>query len=291
MSNRYAQGSLSPRQACERQYLVARSNLLLLIVFTAINLILLVTNANTYFLFSASIPYYIVTMGMYMCGRFPADYYADEIEGFIFLDNSVFVVTLILAIIIILLYLLAWFMSSKNRVGWLKFAFVLFVLDTVGMLFIFGLSINSVLDILFHAWVIYYLVVGIRAHKKLMLLPPDEGPLPFTLETPENVENAGEESAPTYQNSPILRPADMSVKHKVLLQVKIHDLDICYRRVRSTNELVINGNVYAEREGVIEVSHTLFACVNGHNISAGLYRSYSVIAVDGMEVARKLRLI
>ena len=73
--------------------------------------------------------------------------------------------------------------------------------------------------------------------------------------------------------------------------MKIHDLDICYRRVRSTNELVINGNVYAEREGVIEVSHTLFACVNGHNISAGLYRSYSVIAVDGMEVARKLRLI
>ena len=298
MSNQFMHGQITPRRNCERQYLSARANLLLVIIATAVNLLLLVSNSDLYFLFSASIPYYIVTMGMYLCGRFPADAYGESGAELIFLDNSVFIITLVVAVILILLYLLAWFMSNKNRVGWLTFALVLFGLDTAGLLLIYGLSFDMVLDILFHAWVLYYLVVGIKAHRKLQYLPleSDTGST-FNVETnldgDGNADNNGETQNGTtnFQDSPILRAADMSVKHKVLLQATCQNLDICYRRVHHTNELVINGNVYADKTGVIEINHVLYAEISGHVVTAGLERSYSFITVDGVTIAQKLRLI
>ena len=83
----------------------------------------------------------------------------------------------------------------------------------------------------------------------------------------------------------------MSVKHKVFLQATCKNLDICYRRVQHTNELVINGNVYAEKTGVIETNHVLYAEIGGHVVTAGLERAYSFITVDGVTIAQKLRLI
>jgi hypothetical protein len=97
-----------------------------------------------YFLFSAFIPNFIASLGMLLCGRFPEDYYTDGLEGMTFLDNSFFAVMLVISIVLTLLYLLAWFMSRKNRVGWLIFTLVFFGLDTLGMLFINGISFDSV---------------------------------------------------------------------------------------------------------------------------------------------------
>ncbi|MBR6742460.1 MAG: hypothetical protein IKM09_03340 [Clostridia bacterium] len=153
---------------------MSRSNLLLVVVFTVINLILLVTNSNSYFLFSAFIPYFITDLGMLLCGRYPEEVYVDGLEELTFLDNSVFVVLLVISIVLTLMYFLAWLFSSKNRVGWLIFALVFFGIDTVGMIALTGLSFESAIDILFHAWVVYYLVVGIVAHSKLKNLPPEE---------------------------------------------------------------------------------------------------------------------
>ena len=67
-----------------------------------------------------------------------------------FLDNAVFIVLLIISIIMTLSYLLTWIMSSKNRSAWLIVALVLFGLDTLGMIFLGGISFDSILDIVFH---------------------------------------------------------------------------------------------------------------------------------------------
>ena len=72
-------------------------NLLLVVIFTAINMLLLVTNADLYFLFSAFVPYFIAGIGMLLCGRFPEDYYTDGLEDMIFLDNSFFIVLLLIS--------------------------------------------------------------------------------------------------------------------------------------------------------------------------------------------------
>ena len=89
-----------------------------------------------------------------------------------------------------------------------------------------------------------------------------------------------------------LRYADTAVKSRTLLEADVQGYQICYRRVKSTNELVINGRVYDERKGIIEFAHKLCATVDGHKIEVGYDKqSFSYIIFDGNEVARKKRWV
>ena len=97
------------RQALVSKYSAARSNLLLIVVFTALNLLLLATNSGTYFLFSASVPYLIGDLGMFLCGRYPDELY-EGLEGMFFLDTSFFVIMMVIAFLILALYMLCWFL-------------------------------------------------------------------------------------------------------------------------------------------------------------------------------------
>ena len=174
MTNPFKTTQPSSRQLYEQKYNASRANLLLLILFTAINLILLVINADFYFLFSAFIPYFMTSMAMLFCGMLPDEYYTDGLEGMEFFDESVFYIVLAVSVVITLVYLATWIFSSKGRVGWMITALALFSLDTVAMLSLGGVALDSIIDLLFHIWVIYYLAIGIHAHYKLKNLPPEE---------------------------------------------------------------------------------------------------------------------
>lgn len=280
----------SERETCEQRYKNARMNLLIVVAFTAINILLLITNTDTYFLFSAFIPYFITTLGMLVCGRFPDEYYTGDFAGMEFVDDSVFFILLIISIAIILVYLLAWFMSSKNRSGWLVFMLVLFIFDTLGMLVINGISLQSIIDILFHIWVIYYLIAGIKACNRLKSIPVEEKPQNENIIEENEDEIYIEENNEEIPNTPILRKAELDVKYKVLIETKYLNYDICYRRVKHTNELVINGNVYDEIKGVLEFAHILQAHIDGHHIAVGFTGNHSVIYIDEKLIAKKLRL-
>lgn len=162
----------SQRQQLERRYASARMNLLWVVLFTAINIVLLVSNSYTYFLFSAFIPYAIVDYGMIVCGKYPADFYGD-LSQYQFFDTTVLVVLIAVAAVICVLYLLCWIFSKKRRVAWLIIGLVFFALDTVFML-LGGISADRILDIVFHGWVIISLTGGIIAHSKLKKLPAEE---------------------------------------------------------------------------------------------------------------------
>lgn len=93
-------------------------------------------------------------------------------------------------------------------------------------------------------------------------------------------------------SSKALRCADNTVKHKVLLEAQVDEYKICYRRVKSINELVVNGMVYDEKRGVVEFAHRLIAVIGNHTIEAGLDEdSFSYIRFDGEIIATKERLI
>jgi len=93
-------------------------------------------------------------------------------------------------------------------------------------------------------------------------------------------------------DTPFLRYAEEPVKSRILLEARVQGYQICYRRVKSTNELVINGRVYDEKKGIIEFAHKLCATVDGHEIEAGYDSdSYSYILFDGEMIQRKIRLI
>lgn len=180
----------SQRQQLERRYASARMNLLWVVLFTAINIVLLVSNSYTYFLFSAFIPYAIVDYGMIVCGKYPADFYGD-LSQYQFLDSTVLVVLIAVAAVICVLYLLCWIFSKKRRVAWLIVGLVFFALDTVFML-LGGISADRILDIVFHGWVIISLTGGIIAHSKLKKLPAEEpAPVAEPVQTEETA--SGEE--------------------------------------------------------------------------------------------------
>lgn len=90
----------------------------------------------------------------------------------------------------------------------------------------------------------------------------------------------------------VLRFADPDVKSRTLLEVSEQGYQICYRRVKSTNELMINGRVYDEMKAVIEFEHKLCAQLDGHRIEAGLdHQDHSYILFDGALIKEKKRLI
>lgn len=285
MANYFNQNQLSQRQVYEQKYNKSRMNLLLIVLFTAINLFLLVTNSDSYFLFSAAIPYYMTGLGMLFCGMFPEEYYVDGIENYIFWDNSYFYVLLAISIVITLLYLLAWLMSNKNRVGWMIFSLVFFGIDTLAMLWLSGVSVDMIIDIIFHVWVIVSLALGIHAHCKLKTLPAEE-----KVAIPAANEADPTTNTVNTQSSNIIRIADNDVKHRVLAQAQVANYDICYRRVKRTNELVVNGNVYDEIEALVERPHALKATVDGNLITASFNGTHSIICFNGEEKAKKLRL-
>ncbi len=278
-----ASNALSNKQVLETRYNNSRANLLLVVVFTVINIILLITESNTYFLFSAYIPYILVVLGMLLCGMYPEEYYVENDIGTEFFDTSVFAVLLAIALVFIALYLISWIFSKNNKYGWLIFALVIFSADTLGMFAFEGFALDSIIDIVFHVWVIISLALGINACRKLKALPMDE------IDTSEEatITEAGEDVT----NSGILRIADMDVKSRVLLETEALGHTVTYRRVKRVNELVIDGNVYDEIEALVEFAHSLKATVDGHLIEVGFDgKAYSYLNIDGEMVAKKIRL-
>ena len=273
----------SQKQVLETKYNNSRTNLLLVVAFTAINIVLLVTKSDTYFLFSAYIPYVLVTMGMMLCGMLPEEYYGEDFAGMEFFNTSVFAIFLIIALVMVALYLISWIFSKKNRVGWLVFALVIFAVDTLGMFAFVGFALDSIIDIVFHIWVIVSLALGIHACGKLKKLPAEE------IEVPE-LEMVEQEQGDVI-NSIIIRSADLTVKTRTLLEAEVLGHTVTYRRVKRVNELVIDGYVYDEIEALVEVAHSLKAEINGHVIEVGFDGvAHSYLNVDSELVAKKIRL-
>ena len=163
---------LSQKQIYENNYNGTRGNILLVVLFTAINIVLLISNSNKYFLFSAFIPYALFDVGRYICGMYPSEYY-DGMQYMTFYQKEVFVVMLIVAVVILVVYTLCWVFSKKLKVGWLITALVFFVLDTVAMFLVSGFMTESLVDYLIHAWIIFSLSSGIYAYVKWKKAPEE----------------------------------------------------------------------------------------------------------------------
>lgn len=271
----------TPREALENKYKNSISNILLVLGFTAVNVVLLLLNSNTYFLFSAFLPYMAADYGMYFCGLYPEEYYyGDEV----FFDKSFLFLTVAIAVIMLLLYFVSWVFAKKKKVGWLIFALVFFCIDTVAMLVMTEIGADSIIDIAFHVWVIVSLASGVYAYFQMKKLPADE---PVTVETSDSPN--GDIAAPV--ESRALRMADSEVNARVFVQADYDGKHIEFRRVKRTNELVINGVVYDEHEALAEGAHTLTAVVGGQKIEAVFDGFTNVfICVDGQEIAKEKRL-
>ena len=175
MASLFGNVSMDPkmeRQSLNSKYNAARMNLLLVVVFTVVNIVMMMANTSNYFLFSASIPYLFAMYGVIYSGIMPDDFYADpSFDGFVFLGDEFFYITIAIAVLILAAYMLCWFFSKKKPV-WITVALVLFIIDTVVTVLFLGLF--TIIDLIFHGWVIWSLVSGILADKKLKKMPKEE---------------------------------------------------------------------------------------------------------------------
>lgn len=171
--------NLSPRQQAEQKFKSAKLDLLIIIICTAVNMIFLLTGSGTYFLFSASIPYYLTFFGLFLTGRMPDEFYVDSgITSADFLPPSVLYVFVALAIICLALYLFCFIMLKKPKKVWFIVALVFFCIDTVAMFFLSNIA-ESIRDLIFHALVIVVLVLGIKACSDLEVMPEQTAAAPM----------------------------------------------------------------------------------------------------------------
>ena len=135
-----------------------RASLLLIVVLTVVNIVLLLIEADRYFVFSASIPYYLTAFAMGMDSVFTSGI------------GTYTIIAIVISVIVVGIYLLCWALGEKKP-SWLTAALVLFSLDTVGLLVItFTLledPILNLVDIIFHALAVYELVMAVICAGKL----------------------------------------------------------------------------------------------------------------------------
>ena len=138
----------------------ARYNLAVAVVFTVLNLVMLLVGSDSYFLFSSTISYYLTYFG-YLFDLFTVSTYT--LTG------------LMLGAIPLLAYGVFWLLSLKND-RWLLPAAVLFAVDTlalVGLILVTGDILGMILQIVFHGWVMFSLIRGVIAGVRLRKLPTE----------------------------------------------------------------------------------------------------------------------
>ena len=185
---------MGPREMTQRKYNNCRANLLLVVLFTVVNLFTL-TFGNSYFLFSATLP----ALFPAVMSELAADTEYLASMGILPEEASVLIIVgLGIGLILTVPYLLCW-IFSKKRVGWMVAALVFFSMDCLLLLLTFDVSMIA--DILIHAWVMFYLITGVMHGFKLKKMPEDE-PLPAFGEVVTEGETApAEETASDFDES------------------------------------------------------------------------------------------
>ena len=184
---------MSPREEVQLKYNRSRYNLLLVAIVSIVNLFSLAFS-QSYFLFSARLPALFVELALPMS--------ENEI-----VEPSAFIVPIIIGIILTVPYLLCFFLSKK-RPGWMIPALVFFSIDCLFIIFLALFDVTAVIvDILFHAWVMFYLITGVINGFKLKTLPEDE-PLPEFGEIVAEGETPAEDGFGTFNEADFAYTAD-----------------------------------------------------------------------------------
>ena len=143
----------------ETKYRTGRLALLVIFTCTALSMILNAFSLDVHLLFGAFIPYLLILYGNLFTGRLPESYYENlTMEELTFLPDSFLVGMMFAAAFVALLFLLAWFFSRAYQANWLLFSLVLYALDSVVMLLLFGFSLNLLADYILHG-----IAIGILA--------------------------------------------------------------------------------------------------------------------------------
>lgn len=246
----------------QKRYNTSRYNLLLLIILSVINIATILFN-GTYFLFSLSFPRFLMWSIMLLVD-----------EGQITAEEINYVRIGIFMILSLVPFIISYVLSSKNRYKAFYVALAFFIIDSIITLLMFDL-----IDIGFHIYILVLIIMGILNGKKLAQYFPEEN---------EDINLEVTQSETNFEDSPILRSD--APKGKILLSVNKNGLNIVVKRRYKLTELIIDGNVYDEYKGLVEMQYQLEAIVNNNLVHFILQGSRMYIFINNKQVTEKLRL-
>lgn len=142
-----------------KRYQSSVANFGMAVLLSAVNVVLVVADADISFPFSAFFPTLIIIFG---------DQLAEESNLAIFSWIGI-----VLAVFSILIYAVCWFLSKKYR-PFILVGFVIFILDFLLIFpFILGGSWEVLVEIVFHIWVLCTLYSGVKAWRNIHRLDTD----------------------------------------------------------------------------------------------------------------------
>lgn len=164
----------------------ARADIIVVVLFTVVNIALLLFGSLTYFLFSVSLPYYLCYFMSLYTGRMPAEVYGSEWDNFQFLPDGFFWSAVVVSAVVLAMYAVCFCASQSKKknedgsvtvsysMGWLIAALVLFSIDTliyIAMLvLLIGFQMSMLIDLAIHIYIIVTLVMGVISAYKLKKL-------------------------------------------------------------------------------------------------------------------------
>ena len=178
---------LSPRQRLERNLAGGRNTIFVMVFLTIVNVVIAASGGDSYYLFSAAVPYFLVLTCLYRCGLLPNYWYEAPKSEYQFDDLSTLVVPVIVAVLILLLYVLLALKFKTSKVARLVAVVMVFV-DTLAVFAFYDMQ-DGAGDAIFHLVILTYLVVAIVSHKRLAKMPPDDE-FALDAETPEDPNGA-----------------------------------------------------------------------------------------------------
>ena len=223
---------MNEREKLQKTYTAARSNLLLMTVLTACNVVAMAARFGLRNLFSAAIP------------QIAYAYFAGSGRG-----------------------------QEAAGLGW-----IILRADT-----------SSVLDAVFHIWVIISLVSGVKAAAKLAALPVQANACAQDIKPAETAETEAVNGLPSCP----LGPYDGRGRRVFSETYKGMQIEVYRREPRTI--LVVDGQVYSEWTGLVELRYALSARVNGVPIVCSAvaegFSGWMRLYADGQLLAQKRRII
>lgn len=156
--------------------------LVAVLIFTVINLGIMLANSTFYLLFSAAVPYYLTWLGRIMDN--------GTLDGTGEIIGTYTNTALVMAGVILAVYLLCAIFYKKSRF-WMALAAILLLLDTLGLavvaVFLLEDASGVILDAVFHFWALWQLFSALLAAgplRRLRNAPPAPIPAPAPAPAP-----------------------------------------------------------------------------------------------------------
>ena len=253
-----------------KKFNVASWIILIMVIISAFNILLTLANSDLYLFFTVILPMLLYGNGGSVLGG-------------------------ILATVVLLAYLACFFLMRRWR-AFILVTLVLFIIDClmiVWVIWLTGFVASYWLDIVFHAIIMYYLAAGTVAWGKLRRTSAEDFK---DAEQELVIHRSGatrlvDESGGVVERGKTPLRFD-SEKGRVLVKANYETLYICMKRSYGLTELIVNGHVYDEVQGVAETAYSLFAFVNNIRV-CGKYNPMKFrmeIYANDILIAKKIRL-